>query len=681
MGVFEVVKHLGNDAPVAIIDDDTAGMSPGATGQMSPGTTGQMVPTTQPATTSDGTWEELSLPQSGYPQCRQLAMDPADSSVLYAVTDVGLFVSRDGAATWAQQEEFGSQAYELFVDPGPPAVVYVGLAENGDIRFAKTTDGGITWEDAAVLNAAVGNRMLLAAFGSVLYVRDFARDGTDVIAKTSDGGSSWETLALPDYAASKGYVFSLRADPRDPSRLYLYSPAVQFLENLTAPGSVEVVAFVSKDGAQTWSRLRGEELDWARAVAVAAPATTAEAIAGVSAFLKAAWESQEYGTNTTTGAPFSLSQSSTLVAVDPTDASTLYVGTDTGIYKSTDQGQTWNDTSAALRTRPEVHAVVVDPASPGTLYVTTDAGIIKYTDEGLSWTSLFRTSAGWSSLAVAPSSPSTLYAWGSAGLSRSDDGGATWTAPAGVGLPSLEPGQEPVWDLLVSSESPNALLANTVGGVFRSTDGGDTWQRPSGLPEKARGDQELTYGFPLDDRSLLYQVRSDPSVFYAVLADRTSGFTIALFTSSDGGETWSLLASLGEANRAYLPFVLDTSGPLTVYAQIANFTFLEDGHIDGIGTDAVFRRSTDAGASWTEISNEGLGAFFDLWVDEWAGDTLYTLARPMGAEQSVHRSTDKGDSWQELCTASGVRSLVPGPGGVLYGIGERTVFKWAPGTH
>jgi len=74
---------------------------------------------------------------------------------------------------------------------------------------------------------------------------------------------------------------------------------------------------------------------------------------------------------------------------------------------------------------------------------------------------------------------------------------------------------------------------------------------------------------PKENRSLLLHARSDPSVFYAVLADRTSGFTIALFTSSDGGETWSLLAGLGDADGACLPFVLDTSGPLTVYAQHA----------------------------------------------------------------------------------------------------------------
>ncbi len=64
--------------------------------------------------------------------------------------------------------------------------------------------------------------------------------------------------------------------------------------------------------------------------------------------------------------------------------------------------------------------------------------------------------------------------------------------------------------------------------------------------------------------------------------------------------------------------------------------------------------------------------------DEWAGDTLYALARPMGGEQSVYRSIDKGDSWEELCTASGVRSLVLGPGGVLYGVGECAVHTWTP---
>ena len=638
---------------------------------------------------SSGTWQELSLPQSGYPVCNQLVMDPADSNVLYAATDVGLFVSRDGAVTWVQAEEFGGQVLDLLVDPGPPSAVYVGFSDgNGGIRFEATTDRGATWQEPAALEAAVKDRMLLAAFGSVLYARGSARDGTDVLAKSSDGGNSWEDLALPAYAKSKGYVFSLRTDPRDSSRLYLYSPAVQSLEILANPGSAAVRVFVSGDGARTWSQVKGEELDWAKAVATAAPGCTADAITSASALLKAVWESPEYGINAATGKPFSIPRISTLVAVDPANPSTLYVGADTGIYKSTDQGKTWNDTSASMRTRPQVHTVVVDPLTPSTLYVTTKSTIVKSTDDGLSWASLFPAGAAWSSLAIAPSSPSTLYVWGTSGLSRSDDGGATWAAPAGVGLPSLQsdqqapgtiPGQGVVWDLLISSASPETLLANTVDGIFRSTDGGNTWARPSGLPEKARGDQELVFGYPFDGRSSLFQARGESSVFYAVLADRSTGFTVALFASRDGGRTWGLLTNLGNADAANLPFAMDTSDPLTIYAQTANFTFLDDGHIDGVSTDVVFRRWTDAGSTWTKISTEGPGEFFSLYVDQWTDSSLYALARPMGFQYSVCRSANKGDSWDRVCDVPDTtKSLVPGPEGVLYAVGDRTVYKWTP---
>jgi photosystem II stability/assembly factor-like uncharacterized protein len=675
LGAYAITQRWLSHNPVLVIDDDAM--------------TAQPVDTSQ-GDVANGTWLELSLPQSGHPICSQLVMDPADPNVLYAATDVGLFVSRDGAATWTQAEAFGDRYLDLTVDPGPPSAVYVAFSDDsGGLRYSKTTDGGVTWEENTALKAALKDRMLLAVFGPVLYARGFGMDGKDVIAKSSDGGASWEDLALPAYAKSKGYVFSLRTDPRDPSRLYLYSPWVESFDILANPGSPEPRVFVSKDGANTWSELKGEELDWAKAVAAAAPPSTAGAVEAASAFLGAAWASQDYGVDAATGEAFSTFKISTLAVVDPAAPSVIYVGTGTGIYKSTDAGRTWNNTATGMKTRPEVYTLVVDPVNASTLYVTTKSTICKSTDDGLSWAPLFPEGAGWSSLAVAPSFPSRLYVWGSSGLSRSDDGGATWAAPAGVGLPTLQAGERVsgpmglgvVWDLLVSNESPDILLASTVDGIRRSTDGGGTWTRPYGIPEKARGDKELALGHgPFDGGSLIFQAREDSYTLYAVLADWSKSFSLALYTSGDGGATWTTLKELGDANSAYLPLAMDTSDPLTIYAQSANFTFLDGGHLDGVGTDAVFRRSTDAGNTWTELSeitSGGSRMFLDLYVDRWTGNTLYGLARG-GSQPLVYRSADKGGLWEELCVAPGVGSLVTGPGGVLYGVGERTVYKWTP---
>ena len=120
------------------------------------------------------------------------------------------------------------------------------------------------------------------------------------------------------------------------------------------------------------------------------------------------------------------------VVIDPGDPSVMYVPTIRGVYKSNDQGKTWNRATAGM-TDSAVYSVLVDPLSPSTIYATTSASIVKSTDGGASWTTILD-SCG--SLALAPSLPSRLYARTADGLLRSDDGGATWTKLEATGLAS-----------------------------------------------------------------------------------------------------------------------------------------------------------------------------------------------------------------------------------------------------
>ena len=459
MGIFEAVTHLGNDTPLIVITDDTFG----------PATTGQTTQTTQKSTVSDGTWQQVPLSVDGG-SVSVLVMDPTDPAVLYATTDQGPYKSTDGGVTWAPVSAEQS-ARMIVVDPGSPSTVYriisgkgglESINTGGDGALYKSLDGGSTWMKVSerpgypdfqmwpwwqllidpsttpstlygvcpVYWASPGTRLFKSTDGGHSWqdltdelpsqsreVHQLAIDASrhmlyltasDGLLRSFDGGATWEDLSagVPagvGSASAPGSVSDLAVflDPRDPSRLYLRSAVT----GLTGDSAT---FFVSLDAAQTWSEVTGAELDWARAVTVAAPRTPVAAIEVATAFL-----SNFTGTVTDAsnglhvpvflGADGLRSQEPRGVVIDPDDPSILSVATERGVYRSVDGGATWNQSSAGM-TNTRVGKVVVDPVTPSTIYAITQAGITKSTDSGASWTTILEV-AGDSSLVIAPSSP------------------------------------------------------------------------------------------------------------------------------------------------------------------------------------------------------------------------------------------------------------------------------------
>lgn len=63
---------------------------------------------------------------------------------------------------------------------------------------------------------------------------------------------------------------------------------------------------------------------------------------------------------------------------------TLYAGTERGLYASVDDGAHWVLTGSALATS-RVLSLALDPATPGALYAGTDEVVLKSTDGGRNW--------------------------------------------------------------------------------------------------------------------------------------------------------------------------------------------------------------------------------------------------------------------------------------------------------
>ncbi len=207
------------------------------------------------------------------------------------------------------------------------------------------------------------------------------------------------------------------------------------------------------------------------------------------------------------------------IALDPNDASVVWVGTGEsnsqrsvgygdGIYRSDDGGKNW--TNLGLKKSEHIGRVVIDPRDSKVVYVAAegplwgpggDRGLYKTIDGGKSWKAVLTISenTGVGDVAMDPSNPDILYAAAyqrrrhvftlidggpESAIYKSTDAGATWNKLKN-GLPSVDVGRI---GLSISPADPNVVYAEIEaaegkGGVYRSEDKGATWERRNEFDE------------------------------------------------------------------------------------------------------------------------------------------------------------------------------------------------------
>ena len=214
-------------------------------------------------------------------------------------------------------------------------------------------------------------------------------------------------------------------------------------------------------------------------------------------------------------------------AIDPLAPSIVYAaistGFDSGVYKSGDHGETWDDASGGLNI-VGTNALAIDPHSSSTLYVgdSSQARIFRSDDAAISWTPVGfpDVTRQVAFLVINPLATSTLYAgtWG-AGVFRTTDGGGQWSE-MNNGLDFLY-----IEDFVINPVEPQTLyvssgpIAPPIADLFKTTDGASTWT-------------VIRTGFIT---SLALDPR-DPETIYVGRIRFDGGGVVV---SRDGGETWS----------------------------------------------------------------------------------------------------------------------------------------------
>ena len=245
--------------------------------------------------------------------------------------------------------------------------------------------------------------------------------------------------------------------------------------------------------------------------------------------------------------------------------------------------------------------VVRTSGRPAEIYVATaSGGIFKSSNEGVSWTSVFDRSGGMLSIgavAVAPSNHSVVW--------------------AGTG------------------EADNRQSSSWGDGVYRSPDGGATWQK-MGLEETRHIGRIAIHP---DDAGTVYVA----AVGHLWGSNRERG----LFKTTDGGSTWKRVLYRDEHTGA-TDVAIDRSNPNVVFAALYQRQRKGWGFNGGGPGSGIFR-STDAGATWTELKNglpRGDKGRIGLAISPVDHRVVYAVVE---AEQGgIYRSSDQGDTWEFL---------------------------------
>ena len=195
-----------------------------------------------------------------------------------------------------------------------------------------------------------------------------------------------------------------------------------------------------------------------------------------------------------------------------------------GLGVSSDAGETWTKIRQPIPSEATVRALGVYPDNPHRIIAGSDVGIFRSEDNGTTWEKLdspFDDLQIWS-VALDPTNTETIFAGTRPESYRSRDGGKTWDKlNMGVNM-ECPIGAPRTTNMIVDPRDNRTIWAGIeVDGVYKSLDGGDNWLHMPDLGEDP---------FHGDIHGMAIKPGSTTSVYC------TSPFGIA--TSEDEGESW-----------------------------------------------------------------------------------------------------------------------------------------------
>jgi hypothetical protein len=322
------------------------------------------------------------------------------------------------------------------------------------------------------------------------------------------------------------------------------------------------------------------------------------------------------------------------IAFSPS-GSTVYVGTDGGVWSSTNVTAStvnWTSLNATLALTQFYNGLSVDPTNVNRMFGgAQDNGPQEYTDS-LTWNGVAPCGDGGFS-AIDPLSPDTVYVSGHGPCVEKSTTGGGLNTFSNVAPTISSSGRIAFIPPVVLDPSTPANVYVGANQLYQSTDGATTWNAIS---------PDLTAGGTL---SIVAVAPSNSNTIYTGSDDAI----VAVTTNALAGTSskWSNISTA--ATRAVTDIKIDPTTSTTAYVTYGGFS----GFTDTVGH--VFK-TTNGGSSWTDISgNLPNTEVTSIAIDPDVANTYY-----VGTDVGAFYTSNGGTTWSVLGTGLpnvGVMSL------------------------
>ncbi len=418
-------------------------------------------------------------------------LDPRNPEHIIASACSGIYESRNAGEKWAKIQGIPSQSRrtrDLVQHPTIPGTIYAATTEG----FWMTTNGGKTWELTTQRNLEINS----IAVHPDAPNRVFIGTNNYGVMVSNDGGKNFVPTNVN---FTSRFTYSITPDVSQPNRLYAAT------HNIATSGGF---FFISNDAGVTWQQAKN--LDVNRVT------------------------------------PFVIKQ-------DTADPNLIYLGTNVGLYRSIDRGNSWTQVVAPkpkVPVRSAKRPVAKKPVKPAATVTAKDApaavpaitekvkviesipggkgGLLVGTDKGLYRS--YDVTKGWERIASDPALDQSIFAihiakerpqtiWvgtANSGVLVSRDDGKTWTRTGGA------VDNVPVSSIMSDPKRPDYVYVGTTQTFWVSRDDGQTWTRRGG---------NLVIG---NFTSILINPNNTDEILLSSAIENDGG----IYISSDAGNKW-----------------------------------------------------------------------------------------------------------------------------------------------
>jgi photosystem II stability/assembly factor-like uncharacterized protein len=470
-----------------------------------------------------------------------------------------------------------------------PLTYYFGATGGG---VWKTTDAGTTWNnvsDGFFKTGSVGFIEVAPSDPNVIYVgmgercvRGVATASGDGVYKSTDAGKTWTHIGLENTSQ----ISAVRIHPDNPDLVYVAAQGSPYV------GTEDRGIYRSHNGGRTWEKvLSGDPKSGASDLSMD-PNNPRILYAGF-------WEHQRLPWKVISGGPSS------------------------GVFRSTDGGDTWKKLEKGLPEMMGKVSVAVSPANSNRVWAMIEAeegGLYRSDDGGDSWTMInddrVLRARAWYYIHVFadPLDEETVYVL-NAPVMKSTDGGKSFSS---VSVPHGD--NHGLW--INPNDSMTMINAND-GGANVSFNGGKTWSTQTNQPTAQ------FYRVITDNRNPYWVYGGQQDNTSVAIANRTFG-------SGIGRENWH---AVGGCESAWVAF--DPDDPTLSYATCIV------GGIDEHNQENDSLRSVMA----HDFVGLGMDAKDMPYRYNWNAPVVASPHDPTilyHAGNKLLRSSDRGVSWEEM---------------------------------